>query len=82
VVKGSPLTMRAHAARGYRFTGWSGACPSNLWGVGGCTLAVYLRSGHPRTQAKITGQGLWEAFATPNAADTVKATATFVKKRG
>lgn len=80
VYKGSPLTMRAHAARGYRFAGWSGACPSNLFGVGGCTLAVYLHSSHPRTQAKITGQSLWTAFATPNTAGAVTAKARFVRR--
>jgi hypothetical protein len=80
VKKGSPLTVRAHPARGYRFAGWSGACPNNIWGLGACTLAVYLRSGNPRTESKIAGQGLWEAFATPNAANAVKATATFVRK--
>ncbi len=44
IASGAQLTLRARAARGYRFAGWSGACASALTS---CTL-------WPRGAAKIT----------------------------
>jgi hypothetical protein len=43
VVRGRSLTLRARAASGYRFAGWSGACR----GVNACTFV-------PKTAAKVT----------------------------
>ena len=43
IASGAKLTLRASAARGYRFAGWSGACR----GVHACTL-------HPKAAVKIT----------------------------
>ena len=43
IASGAKLTLRARAARGYRFAGWSGACT----GLHACTL-------HPKAAVKIT----------------------------
>jgi hypothetical protein len=43
IASGAKLTLRASAARGYRFAGWSGACT----GLQACTL-------HPKAAVKIT----------------------------
>jgi len=43
IASGAKLTLRASAARGYRFAGWSGACR----GLHACTL-------HPDAAVRIT----------------------------
>jgi streptogramin lyase len=53
IASGTRLTLRASAARGYRFAGWSGKCR----GLHACTL-------HPKAAVKITATFRRRHFAT------------------